>query len=229
MRSRDVETCWTLIRGAAAGQEREREEFATRYLPTVRAYLSARWRGTSLLADVEDVVQEVFLACYRDGGVLERADPERGASFRALLYRVSQNIALHTERTRYRRRAKLAEGPFEPDWAPADEATLSKVFDREYARTIMRDARTLMTRKASASSQEAHRRVELLRLRFEEGLPIREIARRWSEEPARLHREYETARREFKRALAEAITTSERCSPERLERECSRLLQLLRS
>jgi hypothetical protein len=41
-------TCWTVIRAAAAGSSKDRDELARRYLSVVRAYLSARWRGSAL-------------------------------------------------------------------------------------------------------------------------------------------------------------------------------------
>jgi hypothetical protein len=49
------------------------------------------------------------------------------------------------------------------------------------------------------------RRVELLRLRFQDGLPIRSIASRWGEDPAKVHHEYATARAEFRAALREVV------------------------
>src|SRR5215510_9260970 len=78
-------TCWSLIEGAAAGNADDRARFAHRYAPVVRAYLCARWRGSPHLQDVEDAVQEVFIACFREGGVLARADPTRGGGFRPYL------------------------------------------------------------------------------------------------------------------------------------------------
>jgi RNA polymerase sigma-70 factor (ECF subfamily) len=54
-------TCWALIRAAADGSPRDREEFAHRYAPVLRAYLAARWRGAPLLQDLDDAVQDVFV------------------------------------------------------------------------------------------------------------------------------------------------------------------------
>ncbi len=51
-------TCWTLIRAAADGAPRQREEFARRYAPVLRAYLAARWRGSPLRQDLDDAVNE---------------------------------------------------------------------------------------------------------------------------------------------------------------------------
>jgi RNA polymerase sigma-70 factor (ECF subfamily) len=49
------------------------------------------------------------------------------------------------------------------------------------------------------------RRVELLRLRFEDNLPIRTIAERRQVSAAELHHSYALARREFKAALLEVV------------------------
>ena len=40
------ETCWSIVIGAARGDIDHRREFARTYLPIVRAYLGARWRGS---------------------------------------------------------------------------------------------------------------------------------------------------------------------------------------
>ena len=74
----------------------------------------------------------------------------------------------------------------------------------------------------------AQRRVQLLQLRFEENLPIRDIAKRWNVEAKELHREYAKAGREFKAMLRLVVGLAEHCAPEHLERECDRLLAMLR-
>lgn len=228
MSSSDSETCWTLIRGAATGRDNDREEFARRYLPTVRAYLAARWKNSPLKTEIEDVVQEVFLACFREGGALDELDSKHESGFRALLYSVARNVARNAERSKARR-AKHVRSGLQPELTPGDEVSLSRVFDRAYAAAVMRNARETMATRAAGIGEDAVRRVELLRLRFEEGLPIREIASLWDEDPTRLHREYAKASREFKAALAETVAESERCPPERLDEECNRLLALLRA
>jgi hypothetical protein len=48
--------------------------------------------------------------------------------------------------------------------------------------------------QAEQSGPDAVQRVELLRLRFEEGLPIRTIAERWGVPAATLHHAYARAR-----------------------------------
>ena len=44
------------------------------------------------------------------------------------------------------------------------------------------------------------------RRRFHDGLPIRDIAKRWDEDPAKIHHEYAIARDEFRAALREVVT-----------------------
>jgi DNA-directed RNA polymerase specialized sigma24 family protein len=221
------ETSWSLIEAAAAGSEAARTSFTDRYLPVVRAYLRARWSGTPLDGEVDDAVQEVFLDCFRQGGVLERAEPGRGAGFRAYLFGVATKVALHVETRRARDRERLAAGSFHPDRLPDDGDSLSRVFDQEWARAVMREAADLQSRRARERGREALRRVELLHLRFQEGLPIRDIARLWSDDPARLHHEYAQARKEFMDALREVVGLGERCGPERIEEECAKLIELL--
>jgi RNA polymerase sigma-70 factor (ECF subfamily) len=51
----------------------------------------------------------------------------------------------------------------------------------------MAEAAQLQQRRASARGPEAVQRVELLRLRFEDNLPIRTIAQRWGVSAAGLH------------------------------------------
>ncbi|HEX5054278.1 MAG TPA: sigma-70 family RNA polymerase sigma factor [Planctomycetota bacterium] len=218
-------TCWTLIRAAAAGQSEQREEFTRRYLPAVRAYFGARWRTSPLRSEMDDAVQEVFVACFREGGVLARARPEPGG-FRAFLFGVIRNVALHLERTRARRDRKQEVGVADRD-APDEEPSASRAYDRAYARAVMQEAARVMAARAQVAGTAARRRVEILRLRFQEGLPIREIARLWQCDAIELHREHAKAAREFKSALRIVVGLSERCAPDRLEQECKRLLDLL--
>jgi RNA polymerase sigma-70 factor (ECF subfamily) len=218
-------TCWTLIRGAARGHPGERERFATRYGGVIEACLRTRWhRMPSLGAEVDDARQEVLLECLREGGVLERVDPERG--FRGFLHGVTRNVARRFEE-RGRRRAGTPPGPpLEelPDGA-AEEA--EGAFDRAWARMVMADAARSMARRAAALGAPARRRISLLRLRFQDGLPIREIATRWGLPAARVHKDYEKAREEFRSALREAVAFHLPDAPQAVDEECRRLLDLL--
>lgn len=198
-----VVTSWTVIQEASAGLESARAEFARRYESIVRAYLAHRWRGGPFVDDLEDAVQEVFVECFKAGGVLESADADRPGGFRAFLYGVIRNIAFRFEKRRYRRRevqASEAIGRVEDR-----EESLSRVFDQAWARMVLKEAASLQAAGAEGEGGEPARRVELLRLRFEEGLPIRDIASRWQEDPARVHRQYRLARSEFRDALREVL------------------------
>ena len=219
-------TCWTLIRGAAAGVERDREAFARAYAPVVRAYLVARWKGTRHLDDLDDAVQEVFVDCFRDGGALERCESERPGGFRAFIFGVTRVVALRFERSGARRNGAFRDG-VDLDRVEDEAPSLSRVFDRAWATSILREAVRALSRRAEAQGADALRRVDLLRARFEEGLPIRDIARRWDVDPARLHKEYARARQEFQDALHEVVAFHHPGSAGEVERQCAELIDLL--
>jgi RNA polymerase sigma-70 factor (ECF subfamily) len=212
-------TCWTVIRGAAAGSPADREELARRYLGVVRAYLGARWRGSALLHERDDAVQEVFVECFRQGGVLEAAGSGRVPSFRAFLYGVIRNVARRFESRPVRTADPLPE--------VADDGSQSRLFERTWAQAIMTEAAELQQRQAGARGPEAVRRVELLRLRFEENLPIRTIAERWGIAAAELHHAYAKARQEFRAALLEVVAFHHPGSPAEVEVEAASLLKSL--
>src|SRR5262245_9274739 len=214
-------TCWTVIRAAAAGSPTDREALARRYVSVVRAYLAARWRGAALLPERDDAVQEVFVECFRRGGALEAAGAGRVPSFRAFLYGVVRNVA-----RRFEARPAPPAGPL-PEEIDADEASQSRLFDRTWAEAIMAEAARVQRERAAERGPEAVRRVELLELRFEQGLPIRDIARRWGVEPAAVHHAYALARKEFRAALLEVVAFHSPGGPEALEREAAGLLRAL--
>jgi RNA polymerase sigma-70 factor (ECF subfamily) len=213
-------TCWTVIHAAAAGSLSDREEFARRYLDTVRAYLSARWRGSPLLDDLDDAAQEVFVECFRQGGAVEAAGAGRVPAFRAFLYGVVRNVA-----RRFESRPARTTGPL-PEIA-ADEVSQSRLFDRAWAQAIMAEAARLQRQRAAEGRPEAVRRVELLRLRFEENLPIRAIAELWGTDAARLHHAYALARQEFRAALLAVLAFHQPGSPAEIEQEAATLLKAL--
>jgi RNA polymerase sigma factor (sigma-70 family) len=217
-------TWWTQIRVAASGEPVARSAFVRGYEPVVRAYLVARWARTPMRAEVDDAVQDAFLECFREGGALEKADPQMG-SFRAFLFGVLRNVALRAETRRARRKERPAGSDVAFDAIPSDEASLSVAFERAWARSVMRQAAERQLALAQGRGAPAIRRVELLRLRFEEGLPIREIAARWKDDPALLHREYARARREFRQALVDVVREGEVGAD--AEAECARLIDLL--
>lgn len=219
------ETCWTTIRRAAEGDAAARGEFARNYVEPLRAYFAARWRGGVLAGEIEDAVQDVFVDCFEAQGALGRA--AQACSFRAFLAGVARNVALRAEEKRARDRDRAAGAPSDFDRHAGREETASAMFDRAWARSIMRQAADALRARAQDEGGPCARRVELLRLRFEEGLPIREIARRWNGASPRLHHEYALAREDFRRALLEIVGGLETGSAGAPEVEVQRLLALL--
>jgi DNA-directed RNA polymerase specialized sigma24 family protein len=209
-----------MIRAAAAGSAADRAELASRYVDVFRAYLAARWRGTVLRDDLDDATQEVFVECFRLGGVLEAAGTGRVPHFRAFLYGVIRTVA-----RRFESQPVREPGPV-PEIA-ADEASQSRIFDRTWARAIMTEAARLQRTRANERGVLAVQRVELLRLRFEENLPIRAIAEAWAIDAAKLHHAYALARQEFRAALLEVVAFHQDGTPAELEEEAAGLLKAL--
>jgi len=219
-------TCWTLLRDAAAGGEAPRAEFAARYAPVVRAYLAARWRGSTLIRELDDTIQDVFIECLRAGGLLDRARADQPGGFRAFLYGAVRNVALRAEARRARQLAHEPADLLELQSLAGREEALPRVYDRAWARALVREAAERQSVLAARRGDAALRRVELLRLRFHEGMPIREIARLWGLDAASLHHEYARARQEFRSALRDVIASQHPGSPEDVDRECNQLLSL---
>ena len=220
----DESVRWSVIARAAAGDRGARSVFGHRYLPVVRGFLEARWRGTPLAGELDDAVQEVFVECLRNDGVLSRADPERG-EVRGLLFGVTRKVAARFEE-RVRRQAENGAISVLDD-IQAREPSLSRVFDRDWARTMMRLAGELMRTRAESGSPGALLRVEILRLRFAEGLPIRDIAAQWRVDPDAIHRAYGKAREEFRVCLRRIVAEHSVRSEADLDAEIERVLQIL--
>ncbi len=217
-------TCWELIRGAAAGDTGCRAMFAHDYEAPVRAYFGARWRASKRGQEIDDAVQQVFLECFKDGGVLAKTDARLSGGFRALLYAVARNVALRFEGARPRVRGEVVD----PDDLPADEASLSRAFDRAFARMVVREAAARMRERARAlADPEAQRRVEMLRLHFEEDQKLVAIAERWGVEAKALYRHFEKARAEFEEALIATVALHHEGTPGELRREAEQLVGLL--
>ncbi|MCZ6786831.1 MAG: sigma-70 family RNA polymerase sigma factor [Planctomycetota bacterium] len=219
-----VSTRWTVIRRAAQGIPADQAEFVGRYGSVIRAYLVARWRHTALFDQVEDAAQQVLLDCFKKDGALSRADPDRETGFRAFLYGVVRNVALTVERKRARTRERQTTSSVDLEAFESKEDSCATVFDREWARTLLRDAAEVQLARARKKGPDATRRHRLLALRYGENLAIREIAARWEMDAAVLHREYPKAREEFKRALMDVVRDLQGGGPEAVDEECTRLL-----
>ena len=220
-------TSWNLIQGAAEGDATSRESFATRYAPPVKDYLAARWRGSPQYRELDDAVQEVFVECFRERGVLDSVDPTRPGGFRAFLYGVVRNVALRHEKRNARRKEEQSSSLYDPEARAASQDTLSRQFDKAWAKNLLHLAVEEMA-KAAVDDEDALRRVDLLRLRFQEGIPIRDIAKQGKTDPTLLHRQFTKAKREFKAALTELLMVRQGTSEQDIDREIAALLELLR-
>lgn len=213
------------MRGAAEGDEASRAEFARHYAPILRAYFGARWRGSPLQAEVDDAVQEVFVDFFKEDGALHRLDSGRAGGFRPFLYGVARTVGLRCETRRARRQEEDAGSGIEH---AVDEDTLSYEFDRAWALRLVERASEEQTEAARRAGPEAARRVELLRLRFHDQMPIRDIAKLWNVSPARLHREYRKARIEFRQALFRTVAFhAPSATSVEIEKQCESILDYL--
>ena len=218
----DEPTCWTMIHAAGAGDAAARAEFARLYEPVARAYFSARWRGSSGRGSLDDAVQEVFVECFKFNGVLAKAQDRESGGFRGFFHGVLRNLARRQEAGR------AAAQPLVEDQA-ADDPSLSAAFDKAWATSLLKEAARVQSETAIQAGERAVRRVELLRLRFQDGLPIRDIAEKWNEDPAKLHHEYALARDEFRAALHRVIAfQTPHATAAELDDACRDLLALMR-
>ena len=219
-------TCWDLIQCAASGDEIARASFSETYLPAVRAYLVARWRRRLNASELEDAVQDVFLACLEPGGVLERARAGEGQGFRAFLFGVVRNVAAGIERSRLAAKDAAGAESFRADELAADEASLSRLFDQAWARNVLQRARDLHAQEAAEAGAQQQRHAELLRLRFSLDLPIRKIAELWGEDPAGVHKAYAKARQEFLACLQLVIAFDHPHDAAAAREECANLARI---
>ena len=179
-----------------------------------------------MISHIDDACQEVFIECFRIDGPLARAQRGTAGGFRSFLYGIVRNIARRFE-TRNKRGKIVQAGEF-LDKIDADETSLSRVFDRAWAVAIIQQAAERQALLAKTSGEDAVRRIELLKLRFRKGLPIREIAQRWSLEAAFLHREYSKARKEFLRALEEVVfEQNDGITSAEISERCTQLVEMV--
>jgi RNA polymerase sigma factor (sigma-70 family) len=196
----EVTTNWTVVERAGRGDQEARETFARVYLPIVRRYICARWGGTPWQSEIEDATNQVFVECLKPGGALSHVSREDAWGFRSYLFGVTRNVARSFER---RRRHDGDEVHLDPP--VADDSGLQQAFDRSFVEALLAEALERHQLSAEDEGEAASRRFELLRLRFWEHRPIREIAGIWGVEAARLHHDYARARVEFQEALRAVI------------------------
>ncbi len=197
-------THWSVVLGAAEGDDVARESFCRTYGRIIRAYLCARWRVRFDHDQVSEGVQEVFLECFKDRGALERVDPAR--PFRAFLYGVTAKTALALERRRARNARDGPRGDVDLDRVEKDDATLSQVFDREWARMVGGEARALFVERAGSDGAR-FRRARCLELRYQKGLPPRDIAKELDVTVERVYEMLHQAKSEYRAALLDVMAS----------------------
>jgi len=214
-----------MISAAARGDDAARATFSRDYGGTVRRYLEQRWAGRPMEEQVEDAVQEVFVECLKPGGVLERADAERG-DFRGFLYGVTRNVARGLEK-RLVERGRIR--PEESGWLlqiADDEAGQATLFDRGWAQTLVEQATRMHRQRSLADGEDGVRRIELLERRFGNDEAPRDIAEDWGVAAQDVHNQYRKARIEFFRCLRDVVA-AHAAPGANLDAECRRLLDLL--
>ena len=175
---------------------------------------------------IDDATQEVFLECFGENSPLKRVGKDRTASFRAYLFGLVRNTARGFEKRLADPRNQPGAGLSNIDVA-SDELSLSLVFDRAWARMIIRLAGEKHRENAKQEGEAALRRVELLTLRFQQGLPIRHIADAWNVDAAKLHHEYAAARHEFRLAMREVVRFHHPGSDAEIDEEVKLVMHLL--
>jgi RNA polymerase sigma-70 factor (ECF subfamily) len=221
-------TSWSLVLGAAAGRPLDREAFARRYGPVIRAYLAARWHLAFDHAAVADGTSDVFVECFKGGGALERVDPKNSGGFRAFLFGIVRNVALMSERKLARRRDAPHAMPLDMDAIADSEATLTRVFDRAWAEAVVSEARARMGERAERSPA-ARRRFAALAMRFEQNMPPRDIAMATETPVERVYEILRQARDEFRATLLEVMAGYHpTCGEAEVEKLCVELLASLR-
>jgi hypothetical protein len=181
-----------------------------------------------MLAAIDDAWQEVFVECLKPGGVLVRANRSAPEGFRALLGAVVRNVALRAETARHRAQPLASDVSATVLLAPV--SSVGRTLDRSYAQELLRAAAAEQARRAETVGDGARRRVELLRMHFEEGRTIPEIAAVWERDASYVHHQYAKARADFERALrAVLVARFPELADGDLRARCLELVQLLRS
>ncbi|MBK9385311.1 MAG: sigma-70 family RNA polymerase sigma factor [Planctomycetes bacterium] len=224
---RFTSTSWTMVTGAAAGSEPARDAFAQRYEPLVRSYLAARWRLGRENEEVRDAAQDVFVECFKAGGALERVERDRPGGFRAYLYGVISNVAAMIERGETRRRRREGGPSIEAERLPANDATLSQVFDRAWTQMVAREARLALAERRREDAAMAER-FHCLELRYTEGLPPRVIAERLGLPIETVYERLKRARQDYRDALFAILADYDpRATKAELEERCRQLVSSL--
>ncbi|MCA8957644.1 MAG: sigma-70 family RNA polymerase sigma factor [Planctomycetes bacterium] len=162
---------WRMIAAAAAGDPEARAAFVEAFQPTIRAALERDLKGHLGQPDViDDLVQEVFVECFKQGGALQRADPTR--DFKSFLLGIVANIRRRAWEVHTRRRLEQ-EG--EPHELP-DDSGVSVTLDRRYAKELFRAALEHVKQRAVSARGRSFNAHDLLIRRYRDDEAPRAIA-----------------------------------------------------
>ena len=124
-------TRWPVIDAARGGDEQAYQTLIERYQQPVVRYLAQR----GLVADAEDLAQEVFMTLFKDG-VIEGADPGKGR-FRNLVLAVARNVANMHLRKQHTLKRGAGQQPLALDGLEVASAPVDAVFDREWLANLL--------------------------------------------------------------------------------------------
>jgi RNA polymerase sigma factor (sigma-70 family) len=222
-------TSWELVLRSRDGDFAQRAAFVERYGPALRRWLGRRWRRGGLVAHVDDAVQDVFLECFKLDGALARVERGERGTLRRYLHGVVRHVAARYERGAARNVRVSNSSSVDPDQAVNRGTTLSERIDRAWAQTLVRDAARELEARAEGLGEPARRRVAILRLRFHDGLPLREAAERLGVEADYVHHQFAKARREFRDAILVVLQRRHpTATAHELEQRVGELIDLLR-
>lgn len=214
--------------GAATDDESHRDRFCRRYAPVITAFLCARWRVAKNHERVADATQEVFVQLFKPNGALQRVDASRPGGFRSYLYGVTAKVAANQERLLARQQRNRQDVHSDMDHLQSPDAACSKAFDRAWAELIVREAYEAMLGDRGAGATAALR-MKVLKLRYQEGLPPREIAERLGFADVReVYQMLDVSKAHYARALREVVSRYHpSSSADQLDDLCRQLLGLL--
>jgi DNA-directed RNA polymerase specialized sigma24 family protein len=191
---------WALVGLVGEDHREARREFAFRYDKFVRRVLAKRWLGTAYRNHFDDAVQDVFVECFKPGGVLEKADRTRGGAFRSLLFRVTCHVAARFERAHHRD-SRIEANDFADTSGQDNDAY--RQLTREEVGEVVRGAIRRMQQK------------------------IIHLAAGDTQVAGTLHRQHSKAKLEFQSFLGEVVEETYRVPPEEVSEILQELLSVL--
>lgn len=176
---------WQEALAAARGDAAARAVFWLHHVRRIHAWLWLRWRHGTLRSSIDDATQEVYLECFRPGGAFAHFDPARAHhGVLPFLHAVVRNVAQRFERSRRRERAHQID--YAVEHTTFADAPLTTSGDA----TIDRERLAAALDHLDDGDPEPggpHSLRTFVRLHFEEGRPVREIARAWQAPPTLVH------------------------------------------